>query len=282
MTSHPVSRRAFLTGSAGAVLAAAGVGLGVAPAAAARNAVSPLVLSSDLYASPEPQRFVFAIARGARYASFGRADVAFAPPGSRTFTTLRTDLERNGLPRGRGIYVAGASFPEPGVWSARALVDGRTVPFAVQVKPAPEAPVPGDAAPRAASPTPTATLGVDPICTRRPQCPLHDVSLEQVIGTRPVAVMFATPALCQSQYCGPVLDELLDVMDPYRARGVAMVHVEIYRSTRGAAVAPTVDAWGLPSEPWFYTVGADGIIRERLDGAFSTGEVTGALDRLLI
>jgi hypothetical protein len=281
MTPRPVSRRTFLAGSAGAALTVATLGIGAAPAGAARKAISPLVLSSDLHATPGPQRFVFAIAKGARYASFGRADVAFAPPGSKTFTTLRTDLEQDGLPRGRGIYVAAATFPEPGVWSARAVVDGRTVPFAVQVKPAPEAPVAGTAASRAASPTPAAPLGVDPICTRRPACPLHDVSLDQVIGTRPVAVMFATPALCQSQYCGPVLDELLDVMGPYRDRGVAMVHVEIYRSTRGAAVAPTVEAWGLPSEPWFYTVDATGTIRERLDGAFSTGEVTTALDRLV-
>ena len=33
-----------------------------------------------------------------------------------------------------------------------------------------------------------------------------------MIGSgKPVAVMFATPARCQSLYCGPVLDELLDV-----------------------------------------------------------------------
>ena len=39
------------------------------------------------------------------------------------------------------------------------------------------------------------------------------VSLAEVIGAgTPVAAMFATPALCASQYCGPVLDELLDVL----------------------------------------------------------------------
>jgi hypothetical protein len=92
--------------------------------------------------------------------------------------------------------------------------------------------------------------------------------------------MFATPALCQSQYCGPVLDELLDVMAPYQQQGVTMVHVEIYASTRGATLAPTVEAWGLPSEPWLYTIDATGVIRDRLDGAFATNEVTAALDRL--
>ena len=71
------------------------------------------------------------------------------------------------------------------------------------------------------------------------------MSLADVIGTgKPVAVMFATPALCQSQYCGPVLDELLDIMAPYRDK-VTFVHVEIYKSNRGADLSPTVEAWAL-------------------------------------
>ncbi|MBM3660847.1 MAG: hypothetical protein FJW95_15290 [Actinobacteria bacterium] len=285
MSSAPVSRRAFLAGSAGAVLGAAAVGAAAAPAPAllsARNkAVSPAVLSSDLYASPDPQRFVFGIYRGARPASFGPADVAFAPPGTKTYTTFSTELLKDGLPKGRGLYVAEAVFPAAGIWTAQAVLPKQAVPFAVQVKERPEAPVVGAAAPAAPSPTPVAPLDVDPICTRVPKCPLHAVSLSEVIGTRPVAVMFATPALCQSQYCGPVLDQLLDVMAPYQQQGVAMVHVEIYTSTRGAKVAPTVEAWGLPSEPWFYTVDASGVIRDRLDGAFATTEVTAALDRLV-
>ena len=284
MASAPVSRRAFLADSAGAVLTAAAVGSSIGTAGASRpakQAVSPLVLSSDLYASPDPQRFVFAIARGRKFASFGPADVAFAPPDTKDYTTFPTELLKDGLPKGRGIYVAEAVFPTAGIWTAQAVLPKQAVPFAVQVKEPAEAPVVGATAPTAASPTPVDPLGVDPICTASPKCPLHDVSLSDVIGKQPVAVMFATPALCQSQYCGPVLDELLDVMGPYQERGVAMVHVEIYASTRGATVAPTVEAWGLPSEPWLYTVDATGVIRDRLDGAFATTEVTGALDRLL-
>lgn len=290
MPPTPVSRRAFLAGSAGAALAVAAVGSNATVAGAllsptarvAKKSISPLVLSSDLHASPDPQRFVFAIARGARYASFGPAQVAFAPPGGTEGAILDTNLYKEGLPKGRGIYVTDAVFPVAGVYKAAAIVRGQQVPFAVQVKETAEAPLPGSAAPTAASPTPTDTLGVNPICTRRPKCPLHDVSLSDVIGTgRPVAVMFATPALCQSQYCGPVLDELLDVKGPYEQKGVKFVHVEIYESNRGATVSPTVEAWGLPSEPWLFTVDGAGIIQERLDGAFATNEVTAALDRLV-
>ena len=289
MDSAPVSRRAFLAGGAGIALAAATAGATAGPAAAllpAKNkAISPLVLSSDLYASAEPQRFVFAIARGSRYASFGPAQVAFAAPGSSEGTILDTTLYKQGLPKGRGIYVAEASFPTAGVWRAQALLpdaQGKRVPFAVTVKPTAVAPVVGAAAPRAASPTNTNTLGVNPICTRSPACPLHDVSLTDVIGNgKPAAVMFATPALCQSQYCGPVLDELLDIMGPYQQKGVQTVHVEIYASTRGATTSPTVQAWGIETEPWLFTIGPDGTIKERLDGAMATNEIQAALDRLV-
>jgi hypothetical protein len=290
MSPPPLSRRAFLAGGAGALLAAATAGTTASAAGAllaqGGKAVSPLVLSSDLYASADPQRFVFAIARGSRFASVGPAAVAFAPPGTEGATTLTfapTQLYKDGLPKGRGIYVHDAVFPAAGIYNAAVLLEGRKkpVPFAVQVKDAAEAPVVGAAAPTAPSPTTAVPLDVRPLCTRKPACPLHDVSLADVIGREPVAVMFATPALCQSQYCGPVLDQLLDVMAPYQQRGVRMVHVEIYESNRGATLSPTVDAWGLPSEPWLYTVDATGTIRSRLDGALATNEVTAVLDGLV-
>ena len=275
-----MTRRQFLAATGGLVAAAALPGVLAGPAAAGRNdELSPLVLSSDLYASSEPQRFAFAIAKGARFASFKKARVVFAPPGENEGTVLATRLYKKGLPKGRGLYVVDATFPEAGVWNALVLTGGEEVPFAVDVKPAPEAPIVGAAASRAASPTPEQTLGVQPLCTRRPRCPLHDTSLDGLIGAgAPVAVMFATPALCQSRYCGPVLDELLDVKDRYP--NVRFHHVEIYRSNRGNELAPTVEAWGLLSEPWLYTIDGSGVIGGRLDGAFGQDEITAALDRL--
>jgi len=289
MHSAPVSRRAFLAGGAGTVLAAATAGALAGPAGALlapqnNRALSVLVPSSDLFASDLPQRFAFVVYRGPKPASLGSAQVAFAAPGSNEGTLLDAELFTEGLPKGRGVFVTQAVFPVAGVYRAAAVLgkNKKEVAFRVQVNDTPKAPVVGDPASRAASPTPTATLGVDPICTRQPKCPLHDVSLSEVIGSgRPVAVMFATPALCQTQYCGPVLDEMLGVMDPYAQKGVQFVHVDIYESNRAATVSPTVEAWGLPSEPWFYTVDGSGIIRDRLDGAFATNEVTAALDRLV-
>jgi hypothetical protein len=102
-----------------------------------------------------------------------------------------------------------------------------------------------------------------------------------VIGAgKPAAVLFATPARCQSLYCGPVLDHLLKVKDAYADR-ITFVHVEIYRAPTGTALAPTVQAWHIDSEPWLFGVDAGGTIKARLDGAFGGNEMKALLDALL-
>jgi len=280
MPPKPLSRRAFLAG-AGGLAATAVLAPSVSALPSKRQPLSPLVLSSDLYASTDPQRLAFAIAKGSNFASVAPAQVALAPPGSNEGVVLDTTLHKAGLPKGRGVYVSEPVFDVPGVWSAVALTQGRKVKFAVQVKEVAEAPAVGSAAPLVPSPTKAERLGVKPICTRVPKCPLHATSLGELAGTeRPIAVLFATPALCQSAYCGPVLDELLDLTRDYVDR-IDFVHVEIYRSNTGADVSPTVEAWGLPSEPWLYTIDATGTITGRLDGAFGGDEMTTMLDALV-
>ncbi len=154
-----------------------------------------------------------------------------------------------------------------------------TLPF--EVAEAAHAPVIGAPAPRAESPLEGRTLGVDPICTQDPACPLHSQSIETITGAgTPTAIMFATPARCQTTYCGPVLNLLNDLVPEYRSR-VAFGHVEIYRGPTGTGLSPTVDAWGLQSEPWLFTVDESGRIVRRLDGAFDRSEMRDALDELV-
>jgi hypothetical protein len=108
------------------------------------------------------------------------------------------------------------------------------------------------------------------------------VSLSSVIGAgKPVAALFATPARCQSQYCGPVLDDLLTLTDRYRGR-VTFVHIEIYHSLTSPVTdqVPTVVAWNLPSEPMLFGIDAGGTVVSRLDGAFGRNEMTKLLDGL--
>jgi hypothetical protein len=286
-----LSRRAFLgrgLAVAGGLALAGGAAGAFADAAAAapnRKTYFPLVLSSDLYASDQPQRLVFALShgtdKGIQYASGPSVSVRFRGPNGSWTPLTKTAYDRAGLPKGRGVYVSRPRFDTPGVWRVEARAQGQKVPFTLQVNTGPVTVVPGTAAPRAASPTTTDALGVDPICTRDPMCPLHTQSLSTVIGAgKPVAALFATPARCQSQYCAPVLDEFLDVIKVYGDQ-IVPVHIEIYKGPTGTALVPTLDAWHIESEPWLFGVDGAGTIQSRIDGAFGGTEMKALLDALV-
>jgi hypothetical protein len=44
------------------------------------------------------------------------------------------------------------------------------------------------------------------IDTRVPPSSMHDADFAAVVGKEPVVLVFATPQLCQSRVCGPVVD----------------------------------------------------------------------------
>ncbi len=281
------TRRAFLGTGLTVVggLAAALALPGTAVAAQNETKYFPLVLSPWLYADANPQRAVLALShstsKGIKYASGPSVKVRFRSPEGTWTPLVQTTYDRVGLPKGRGVYVTEAAFTTPGVWKAEARAGGQKIPFSLEVNGAPAGPVAGDMAPTAPSPTTADTLGVDPICTRDPACPLHTISISDALGQgKPVVVLFATPARCQSQYCAPVLDEFLKVSEPYRDRAF-FVHVEIYKSATGTTLVPTVDAWKLPGEPAMFGIDTAGVVRTRLEGAFGGTEMQQEIDALL-
>jgi hypothetical protein len=283
MPPVPLTRRGFLAAGGGLLVAAASHSKPFGLALGDDEGLEWGLLTIDPYASPQPQRFGFALqtSRGG-FASGPKAEVAFAlggrakPKGPYT----RAKLHAKGLPKKRGIYTVEATFPQPGAWRATVKVNGQRITHAFQVQERAQAPAPGTPAPRVPTPTVTDAMGVDPICTRNPPCPLHQQSLSEVIGAgKPVAAMFATPALCESRYCGPVLDDLLTLVDQFQDR-VTFVHVEIYTSLDGRNTLPAVQAWGLPGEPWLFGVDASGNVVARLDGAFGHDEQQQLLRRL--
>src|SRR5439155_11120157 len=65
------------------------------------------------------------------------------------------------------------------------------------------------------------------IDTRIPPSPLHYISLDKALKNgKPTVVAFATPLLCESKLCGPVVDE---VLLPYQKIGpdkASLIHAE--------------------------------------------------------
>jgi hypothetical protein len=175
-------------------------------------------------------------------------------------------------------------FAKPGFATVGASYEDRTAEAALQVVDPATTMVPFPGKPMIPTPTPTVAdaRGVNPICTRQPACPLHDVSLDAALAERrPVAVLFATPALCQSRLCGPVLENLLAHRDAFADR-VRFVHVEIFKALdRNAPTTEAVQAYHLEQEPFLFLAGADGVVRERLDNAYDRVEARQALERLV-
>ena len=128
-----------------------------------------------------------------------------------------------------------------------------------------------------ATPTPANIQGVTPICTRTPACPLHDTSLDTVLGRKPVALLIGTPAYCQTAICGPTLDVLVN----NRREGITYIHAEVWKDNTFAEAAPLLTALDIDFEPILLTIRADGTIAERLDVIFDADDISAALAKIV-
>lgn len=89
---------------------------------------------------------------------------------------------------------------------------------------------PGDKAPSIKTPT-LASVGGDAskIDTRVPPDTMHAVSLDQALKEKkPIVLIFATPKLCASRVCGPVVDVASEVQAK-EGKNVIFIHNEIYK-----------------------------------------------------
>lgn len=118
--------------------------------------------------------------------------------------------------------------------------------------------------------------------TRDPPDPaLQRVDFVDVLGRRPVVLLFATPKLCQSRVCGLVVDVEAQVQARYGARA-AFIHQEVYRrNDPNRGIRPQLAAWRLPGEPWAFVIDRHGRIVARFEGAFSATELARATRRAI-
>ena len=71
-------------------------------------------------------------------------------------------------------------------------------------------------------------------------------------------LLFATPRLCQSRVCGPVVDVAEQVKADYGDQA-EFIHMEIYNDNEiNKGLRPQLAAFRLPTEPWAFAIGADG------------------------
>ena len=104
----------------------------------------------------------------------------------------------------------------------------------------------------------------------------HDFA--DVVGRRPSCSLFATPALCQSRVCGPVVDIAEQVKADHEGDGAPSSTWRSSRTTPSRrATARRCAPGGLPTEPWAFALDRRGRVAARLEGAFSARELEAAV-----
>jgi hypothetical protein len=173
------------------------------------------------------------------------------------------------------VYQAQVEFDKKGPWAVLVVTQtGNTfvaAPASVEVntKKADQIPDTGEAAPKVATDT-LASVGGDEelLDTRTPPSDMHEHSFDKVLGTKPVALLFSTPQLCQSRVCGPVTDIALQMKSKYGDQ-MEFIHQEVYvDNDPNAGLREPLQAFRLRTEPWLFVVGANGKITARLEGSF--------------
>jgi hypothetical protein len=185
------------------------------------------------------------------------------------------------------VYVSDLVLDAPGEWRLIALIrdDGEIsasrVNTSLVVQRNDPVPAPGEPAPRVHTPTTDEVADVAEIDTRIPPSTLHEDDLADVLGKEPVVLLFATPALCQSRVCGPVVDVAEQVKNGHQDEA-AFIQMEIYEDNDpNKGLRPQVRAYNLQTEPWLFVIDRKGRVSSRIEGAFSVAELEQALDGVI-
>lgn len=291
ITSGSISRRLFLVGTGGALLAACGSS---DDGSASQDTSGADATESDDTSTSDGDDFALiryftdpSITAGPdRRLALGVADI------DGTLRAEGPDELRAGLLDEQGeliVEVVGQRRTEsvalpyyefrldvadPAIYTLQVDIDGARADASFTVVEAGALPFagPGDQLEPFDTPTTSDGRGVDPICTREPGCPFHEVTLTDALATgKPVVYLIGTPAFCQTATCGPILELLIEVAGDFD--DVTFVHSEVYTDNTATTPAPAVDASGLTFEPSIFLVGADGIVVERFDVVVDVSEL---------
>ena len=224
-----------------------------------------------VYVAPSPSK----AARGPFVAP---ADVLLSEP---PYRSKQAATEKDPF---AAIYAAQVPFRTPGKYDVLVATtrNGKLTAAATQihVTTSKDDPIPevGSQPPHVTTDTVASAKGdVASIDTRQPPDDMHKVSFAEVVGRKPVALLFATPQLCQSRVCGPVTDLEAQMQARYGDR-MTFIHQEVYvgNDPRKGLREP-LRRFHLRSEPWLFVVDRSGRITARLEGSIGVNAFDSAI-----
>ena len=185
------------------------------------------------------------------------------------------------IPDVSGLYRATVEFDAAGTWYVSVIPAGGEPlePFPMTVYAEPFTPTAGDTAPLSETLTsddaPISEISSDV----DPDPAFYEMSVaEAVTSGRPSVIAFATPRFCSTGICQPTMELMRELAPEYP--DVNFLHVEVFTNINdpdNIVLAPAVEEWGLPTEPWVFVVGADGVILGRFEGLVTPEELRALL-----
>ena len=182
----------------------------------------------------------------------------------------------------QAIYAANVPLPHAGTYTVLSLTRTQNgligAPGEIAVAASSPIPAVGQRPPAIATDTPASVGGKTSLLTTRvPPENMSSVSFKDVLGKRPVALLFSTPQLCISRVCGPVTDIAVELQRKFGNK-VAFIHQEVYVNNQPTSgLRPQLKAFHLRTEPWLFTINRQGKIAARLEGSFGVNAFTQAL-----
>jgi hypothetical protein len=187
----------------------------------------------------------------------------------------------------RVVYSAQIPLPEKGQWRLAALIkegnELRATPPLTSANAGEFNAVPrvGAGAPLIHTPTAQDVGGAaSKITTRIPPDTQNEVDFADALGKEPILLLFATPKFCQSRVCGPVVDVAEQAKAKF-GKEARFIHMEIYNDSDPSdlTVLPQVRAFHLPSEPWLFAIGREGVVKAAIEGGFGTELMDEAVEK---
>jgi hypothetical protein len=200
------------------------------------------------------------------------------------FESQTTDLDPDSA---KAVYVSTIKLEREGNWDLVAMFraggGGYTATFVPTIKAGGSKDIPtvGERPPRIHTPT-VSDVGGDlgQIDTRSPHDDMHEVDFADVLGKEPVVLLFATPALCESRVCGPVVD-VAEQVEHEAGDGINFIHMEVFKNNNASdGYRPQLTEFGLRTEPWLFVIDRKGIVRSRIQGAFDASELEAAVHQV--
>jgi hypothetical protein len=261
---------------------------GTAQLGAATGTYTPGIRRLAFALTDRSQRFIYApTAIYIAPTPSSPAQGPFLAPADPMAVAPRYRSQQNAGPGGiRAIYRTQVPVARSGVYDLLAITHAgrRLIGSTGEIAAAVSNPIPGvGQRPPAISTETLAAAGGNEslVTTRLPPENMHSESFNQVLGKRPIALLFSTPELCTSRVCGPVTDIAVQLQHEFGNR-VTFIHQEIYvgnQPTKG--LRPQLAAFHIETEPWLFTIDRHGVITARLEGAFGINEARQAIEAAL-